>query len=252
MNAASGGPHRKAAATFDRFPRSLAELRAKTRDEVGQSGSAATQSTASNSTQQRRNVFVVHGRDEQVREQIFALLRAVDLRPMEWESLVSVTQQTAPSLLDVVRTALAQAQAVVVLLTPDDVVWLHPTLRTPRESATETTLSMQVRPNVLIELGMALMASPDRTIILEIGGLRPVGDIVGLNVIRFDGTEIAVGKIIQRLKSAGCCVDDSGADWRSLRRFAGLDAYYRCPEDASAYQSTAVTAYPDLSQRPAC
>lgn len=177
-----------------------------------------------------RDIFVIHGRDEQVREPFFEFLRAVDLRPLEWEALVAATRRTSPSLLTVVETALARAGAVVVLLTPDDIVRLHPSLHEKGEHTAETAPSLQPRPNVLVELGMALMSCQDRTIIVEIGDLRPVADLGGLNVIRFDGSEVALGKLVQRLRSAGCPVDDSGADWRSRRRFAGLEAFGRKPE----------------------
>ena len=176
-----------------------------------------------------RNVFVISGRDERFRKRVFELLRAVDLRPLEWEALVSATGHTVPSLLTIVQTALRQAQAVVVLLTPDDIVQLHPALHEGGEPAAETSPAMQPRPNVLIELGMALMSCPERTIVIEVGDLRPVADLGGLNFIRFDGGEAALGKLVQRLKNAGCPVDDTGTDWRRLRRFLHLEAYRRDP-----------------------
>jgi predicted nucleotide-binding protein len=176
-----------------------------------------------------RNVFIIHGRDEQFRERVFEVVRALDLRPMEWESIVSATRHAAPSLLTIIETALKLAQAVVVLLTPDDIVQLHPSLREREGSDGDSAPAMQPRPNVLIELGMALMSSADRTIILEVGDLRPVADLGGLNFIHFDGEEAALGKFVQRLKNAGCPVDDSGTDWRNTRRFAHIGTYDRVP-----------------------
>jgi predicted nucleotide-binding protein len=180
-----------------------------------------------------RDVFVIHGRDEPLRERFFEFLRALDLRPMDWETIVAVTGQTAPTLLTVVRTALASAQAIVVLLSPDDMVQLHPTLREPREVADELAPMMQARPNVLIELGMALNGCPDRTIVIEIGQLRPVVDLGGLNVIRFDSSKGSLGKVVQRLRLAGCDVDDRGSDWHAERRFADVDAFDRRPVERS-------------------
>ena len=86
---------------------------------------------------------------------------------------------------------------------------------------------MQPRPNVLIELGMALSAYRNRTIIVELGRLRRIADLDGLNVIRFDGSGTAIGKLVERLKLAGCAVDDTGSDWRETHRFHGLDSYTR-------------------------
>jgi len=89
---------------------------------------------------------------------------------------------------------------------------------------------MQPRPNVLVELGMALISCPDRTIVVEVGQLRPVADLGGLNTIHLNGEETALGKLVQRLRLAGCQVDDAGADWRGIRRFEDITAYDRRPD----------------------
>ncbi|MFI6409081.1 TIR domain-containing protein [Streptomyces sp. NPDC050548] len=174
-----------------------------------------------------RSVFVVHGRDEEVRQAMFGLLRRLDLRPLEWEELVRATGKTAPFLGEVVMNAPAQAQAALVLLTPDDVAKLHPHLLGNRERDDETQLTGQPRQNVLIELGMVLMAYPERTVIVEVGRLRHVADTAGINVIRFDGTESSLAKIAARLRLAGCQLDDSGPEWRETRPFQNLSAYRR-------------------------
>jgi predicted nucleotide-binding protein len=207
---------------------------------VGQNATAgnATESTQERSTGEpttdtptsddlRRRIFVIHGRDTQARRCMFELLRALDLQPLEWELLVAATGHTLPFLGDVPAVALTQAHAALALFTPDDVVHLHPGLRERDEPDYETRGIGQPRPNVLLELGMALTTFPARTLIVEIGQLRPIADLAGRNVIRFDGSAIAIGKIVERLKLAGCAVDDRGADWRDTRRFAYLDAYDR-------------------------
>jgi hypothetical protein len=94
----------------------------------------------------------------------------------------------------------------------------------------ERAQAAQARPNVLFELGLALMAYPERTIVVEVGQMRPVGDLGGLNVIRFDGSAVVIRKVLDRLKQAGCPVDDTGAAWMDPSRFAGLDAYQRGPQ----------------------
>ncbi|WP_406445947.1 nucleotide-binding protein [Streptomyces sp. NBC_00631] len=174
-----------------------------------------------------RSVFVVHGRDEEVRTAMFGLLRRLDLRPLEWERLVRATGGTAPFLGEVIEKALSQAQAALVLLTPDDVAKLHPHLLGDNEPPYETRLTGQPRQNVLIELGMALMAYPERTIIVEVGQVRPAADLGGRNVIRFDGSETAISKIVERLKGAECDLDDTRPDWRDTSHFENLAAYRR-------------------------
>ncbi|MEG3627279.1 nucleotide-binding protein [Streptomyces poriticola] len=174
-----------------------------------------------------RSVFVVHGRDEEVRTAMFGLLRRLDLRPLEWERLVRATGGTAPFLGEVIEKALSQAQAALVLLTPDDVSKLHPHLLGDSEPPYETRLTGQPRQNVLIELGMALMAYPERTIIVQVGQVRPAADLAGRNVIHFDGSETAVSKIVERLKGAECDLDDTRPDWRDISYFRNLAAYRR-------------------------
>ncbi|GGS66607.1 TIR domain-containing protein [Streptomyces cinerochromogenes] len=185
------------------------------------------------SPDRRRNVFVVHGRDEEVRVKMFDLLRLLDLHPLEWEDLVRATGKTAPFLGEVVAKAPDQAQAALVLLTPDDLVQLHPELRGPTEPPYETEPTGQPRPNVLIELGMVLMAYPERTLMVEVGALRPIADIAGRNVIKFDGSETALRKIAQRLRLAGCTVDDTRSDWLQTWPYRHLSAYGRSGRGAS-------------------
>lgn len=174
-----------------------------------------------------RGVFVIHGRDGQVRDRMFDFLRSLDLRPMEWEPLVTAAGSTAPYLRDVVSWGVAHARAAVVLLTPDDEVSLHADLRLSGDSAAEAEPGMQARPNVLLELGMALAVYPNRTLVVQVGQTRPVADLGGLNFIRLDDGPDCRRKIASRLRQAGCAVDDRGSDWLAPGRFAGLGAYTR-------------------------
>jgi predicted nucleotide-binding protein len=176
-----------------------------------------------------RRVFVVYGRDSTLTTRFFDLLRAVDLRPMEWETLVQATGRAAPSLAEVVARAPHLAQATLVLLSPDDIVELHSDLALAGDAPHERAKGAQARPNVLFELGMALMAYPDKTVIVEIGDLRPLSDLAGINVIRFDGSATAIKKVLSRLKLAGCAVDYSAQDWLDPDRFADLQTYRRGP-----------------------
>jgi predicted nucleotide-binding protein len=179
-----------------------------------------------------RRVFVVHGRDDEARSAVFGLLRALGLQPWEWGQMVADLGQTAPFNGQVVAHGLLKAQATVVLLTPDDVAYLHPDLHHGQEPEHERRRTGQPRPNVLIELGMALMAAEARTIIVEFGRLRPVADLAGRNVVRFDGSRAAVDKLAARLRTAGCQVDTQGVDWTSLARFSELSVYQRRPVPA--------------------
>jgi predicted nucleotide-binding protein len=176
-----------------------------------------------------RQVFIVHGRDGVLTKNFSDLLRAVRLEPLEWETMVEATGSAAPYLGQVVARAPHLAQATLVLLTPDDVVELHSDLYLDNDPPQERARSGQARPNVLFELGLALMAYPERTIVVEVGQMRPIADLGGLNVIRFDGSAVAIKKVLDRLEQAGCPVDIKGTDWLDTGRFAGLAVYQRGP-----------------------
>ena len=208
------------------------QLRTLANEELRRARPDAPDRTAAGSAgvPEAARVFVVHGRDSALARSFFDLLRSVGLMPLEWEMVVKAIGSTAPYLGKVVAHAPTLAQATLVLMTPDDIVELHPDLRQDNDLPHERARSVQARPNVLFELGLALMAYPDRTIIVEIGQMRPIADLAGLNTIRFDGSAVAIKKTLDRLNQAGCPVDLSGADWADVSRFAGLPAYERAPD----------------------
>lgn len=167
----------------------------------------------------RRAVMVVHGRNEDARRAMFDYLRALNLKPLEWGTLISGTGKAAPYVGEVLEHAFQRAAAVVVLFTPDDEAQLRGQFRGPAEPEYETELTPQARPNVLFEAGMALGVHPDRTVLVELGQLRPFSDVYGRHVVRLDGTEKPLRDIARRLHDAGCDVDMSGGDWASPDRF---------------------------------
>ena len=68
----------------------------------------------------RRPIFVVHGRDELARAAMFDFLRSLGLIPIEWSEAVHATGRPSPYVGDVLEAAFRRAQAVLVLMTPDD------------------------------------------------------------------------------------------------------------------------------------
>ncbi len=122
----------------------------------------------------KRNVFVIHGRDKRLRDGMFAFLRSLGLIPMEWAHAVELTGKGTPYVGEILDAAFTNAQAVVVLFTPDDLAQLRPDLCGDKEPEHEVNLTPQARPNVLFEAGMAMAKNPDRTILVEIGAPAPI------------------------------------------------------------------------------
>jgi hypothetical protein len=178
----------------------------------------------------RNRVFVIHGRDLQLQDRFFHLLRDMGLHPLLWEDLVTAAGDAgpAPYIGEVVARAPLLAQACVVLLSPDERVQLHPDLVGPHDPVHESALSMQASPNVIYELGQAQMAFPERMLVVEAGMVRPIGDLFGINVVRFDGGSRSVSKLASRLRLAGCELDERGAQrWIEANGFADLPLFER-------------------------
>lgn len=176
---------------------------------VDESGDAPAATTMPD----ERSVMVVHGRDRPARDAMFAFLRSVDLHPIEWERAVQATASGTPYTLDVVKKAFELARAVVVLFTPDDEAQLREHLRMSRDRPFESELTSQPRPNVLVEAGMALASHAARTILVEIGSIRPMSDLEGLNTVRMDNSAESRHRFVLRLQAVGLTPDTTGVDW---------------------------------------
>lgn len=160
-----------------------------------------------------RRIFVVHGRDVAAHDALVEFLRAIGLQPLEWEEAVREAGTGAPHIGDVLEHAFAQVQAVVVLLTGDDEARLRACHAVPADGPAERELRPQARANVLFEAGMAFATHPDRTILVQLGRIRPFSDIAGRHVIRFAGTPEDRRALASRLETVGCAVDLSGRRW---------------------------------------
>lgn len=165
-------------------------------------------------------VFVVHGRNRPVRDGIFNFLRSLKLSPIEWTQAIQMTGKASPFVGEILETAFTAAQAVVVVLTPDDEVKLKDELLGKDDEEFEKELTGQARPNVLFEGGMAMGRHPDRTVFVQIGKTKPFSDIMGRHLLRLDNSPEKRQDLAMRLKTAGCSVDTSGTDWLNTGSFS--------------------------------
>ena len=155
------------------------------------------------------------------RDALFEFLRAIDLQPLEWSVAVQSTGKSSPYIGEILDAAFSRVGAVLILFTPDDEARLRDALRQPSEAAHGTELTGQARPNVLFEAGMAMGRSEDRTVLVEIGRLRPFSDVAGRHVIRLDNSTLRRQELAQRLEIAGCPINLTGTDWHRAGDFDG-------------------------------
>ena len=204
-----------------------------------------------------RSVFVVHGRNDVVRDSMFGFLRSINLKPIEWTQAVALTGHGSPYIGQILDAAFNDAQAIVtrpprpaqrsptppatnppqVLLTPDEVAYLQPRYGTGDDDP-EIQPAAQARPNVLFEAGMALGRDAERTVVVEVGEARPFSDFAGRHVVRLDNTTENRQALAHRLQTAGCAVDLSGTNWHTAGDFSsptpaggGLPLGRRVPSD---------------------
>lgn len=124
-----------------------------------------------------RDVFVVHGRNMKARDALFDFLQAINLRPIEFTEALAATGEPNPYIGEVLQKAFSMAQAIVVFMTPDDEANLREEYRNESDPEYETSPTPQARPNVLFEAGMAMGRDPDRTVLVQLGDLRPFSDV---------------------------------------------------------------------------
>ena len=211
-------------------PQQLAEIRsAASRPQAGAAVDASPPDTpsyvhSSNRNPKRRqrpsrkkgnHVFVVHGRNERLRKGMFQFLRSAGVQPIEWNKAISYARSASPQVSDILEAAFQKAQAVVVMLTPDDEAKLKDEFVRPGEPTHERRLTGQARPNVLFEAGLAFGTHPQQTVLVEFGKLRPISDIVGRHAVRMDGSTAKRQELMVKLQNAGCRVDFVGSDWQT-------------------------------------
>jgi predicted nucleotide-binding protein len=164
------------------------------------------------------DVFVIHGR--QLLGDFHTFLRALGLKPLEWSKARSLTGKPNPYTWEIVDKALSVAGAIVALLTPDDEARLGPRLWAERESALEKDYLSQPRQNVLFEAGVAYGRAPERTILVRVGSHRPMSDPAGHHILQLDDSPQSRQAVAEALRTAGCPVDVTGADWYRAGNFS--------------------------------
>ncbi|MEU2281120.1 nucleotide-binding protein [Streptomyces sp. NPDC013178] len=166
-----------------------------------------------------RRVFVVHGRNLDARDAMFSFLRSLSLDPIEWNEARSATGKATPYIGDILNAAFREAAAIVVLMTPDDEARLQPKWHEAHDPAHETEFTGQARPNVIFEAGMAMGRDEHRTVLVEMGRLRPFSDIFGRHVLRMNNSSERRQELAHRLLDAGCAVSMRGVDWHKAGDF---------------------------------
>ena len=166
-------------------------------------------------------VFVVHGRDNGLTDARYQFLGALGLKPQEWGHAIRSIRGRGgnPYVNDAVNKIMEQAEAIVVLLTPDDEAWLKPQFVSKHEKDTEGKARGQARPNVIFETGIAIGAHHKKTVIVQVGDVKPFTDIGGMHILRMSGSDASRNELSKRLESLGCKINTDGDHWLRAGNF---------------------------------
>lgn len=165
----------------------------------------------------RRKVFLVHGRWREATDAMAAFLSSLGLEVVDWDDAVVATGQGSRYPAEILDAGFAMCHVIVVLMTPDDVAAIHPSLS--REQRGRTTLRGQARPNVIFEAGMAWQRDRGRSLIIEFGAVTSLSDLSGVDKVRFDGSPASRQKVNSRLRSIGADISDGNGRWLRAGNF---------------------------------
>jgi len=168
-----------------------------------------------------KRVFVVHGRNIELKDQIFEFLKSLELEPIDFNEAQNLMKNDpTPDILKIINRAFEHAQAIVVLLTPDDLACLLPKyVDKKNDPSEEKNFMLQARQNVVFEAGLAYGKKRKRTIIIQIGRPKIFSDLSGKIVLKLDSTEVKRKAFISKLKIAKCSVNDTNDEWREIGDF---------------------------------
>lgn len=167
----------------------------------------------------KRYVFVVRGRDHEAYDALAALLASLDLRIVTWDDATRGVGSGTPHTLEIVSSGIEMSNAVVVLMTPDDLGQVKQEFSLPNDDSRESKANGQARQNVVFEAGWAMALNRDGVVLVRVGDVRGLSDIDGLNYVNLTNDIAARRNLIGRLQNCGLAVDSSGEAWRTAGVF---------------------------------
>lgn len=151
-----------------------------------------------------KKVFIIHGRNTKAYNEFVAFLTSLRLDPIEWDEAISLTHNPSPYIGEIIDNGFQQAQAIIVLLTPDENVELVEELQSEEG---DDKVRKQSRANVIFEAGAAWEKYPNQTIFVQMGDQALWSDIDGIDIVRISNNIDARRILANRLRVAGCTVD---------------------------------------------
>jgi hypothetical protein len=162
----------------------------------------------------KRRIFVVHGRDLEAKLELDRLLEMLGFEVGSFEDTAN-DSGAMPVISEVVRRAIGEADAVVVLFTPDELAVLYDP-KTGLLGGRDAS-RWQSRPNVIFEAGWAFGLKSGATIFVSVGEATALfSDIAGHHFVRLDALDGPV-QLQQRLAEVFGELRAPADGWETMR-----------------------------------
>ena len=155
---------------------------------------------------ENRNVFVVHGRDHVIRDDVRRVLHSLSIPTIVLEKEGDAGQ----TVVEKFEREAARCEYAMIICSPDD----EGRLRTrSKKTSLDTTegLRPRARQNVVLELGYFLAKVGRKNVfLLHTGGIEPPSDLAGM--IYQPGNTNWQQKLVRELRDAGFVISQAAAD----------------------------------------
>lgn len=158
-----------------------------------------------------REVFVIHGRNLQIRDSFFEYLRHLDLKPISFEKAKQLTGKGSPYNLEIIDEVITEEMTIISIMTPDDIAYMNPFFHKPSDSEREKKPTGQARLNVIFETGYAFAKNRAKIILIIFGDMRNYSDIDGINKFYFQDTPEKRTDLKNLLSSIGCPISEDSS-----------------------------------------
>ena len=150
--------------------------------------------------EENRTIFVVHGHDNEAREQLELVLHRLGLKPYVLQNTDGGGLTIIENLEQMIGKKAASSFGIV-LLTPDDIGFA--------KADGDAQAKPRARQNVILEMGMLLASlTRERVAILQKGYMEHPSDVSGIIYINFkDHVKEAIPKLVGRLQAVGITLD---------------------------------------------
>lgn len=170
-----------------------------------------------------KRVFIVYGRNQKAYNAMRLFLQSLRLDPITFDE-VRNQLGGSPFVGHIVRAGMERAQAIIILLTPDEYAELRPSLRSNHDK-NDDIARWQPRPNVLLEAGMALAIDETRTILVVLrSDVTLASDLHGRHFIHLSNNMDSRARMRDALVGVHCSIDQSLTQWHDVNLAGDFDA----------------------------